>query len=118
MYENESINLDIRQRSNTSISRSCPEPSEQESTVDRDREKKLLRKLDWRIVPWIFILYFLSVEDRSNVGFAMTMNSAEKHTLADTSGLTSHQNNIGLGLFYVGYIVNKIIYGFYTCLNI
>ncbi|KAG0763796.1 hypothetical protein G6F16_007222 [Rhizopus arrhizus] len=108
MYENESTNLDIRQRSNTSISRSCPEPSEQESTVDRDREKKLLRKLDWRIVPWIFILYFLSVEDRSNVGFAMTMNSAEKHTLADTSGLTSHQNNIGLGLFYVGYIIFEV----------
>ncbi|KAG1051512.1 hypothetical protein G6F43_006284 [Rhizopus delemar] len=108
MYENESTNLDIRQRSNTSISRSCPETSEQESTVDRDREKKLLRKLDWRIVPWIFILYFLSVEDRSNVGFAMTMNSTEKHTLADTSGLTSHQNNIGLGLFYVGYIIFEV----------
>ncbi|EIE83499.1 hypothetical protein RO3G_08204 [Rhizopus delemar RA 99-880] len=38
----------------------------------------------------------------------MTMNSAEKHTLADTSGLTSHQNNIGLGLFYVGYIIFEV----------
>jgi hypothetical protein len=47
------------------------------------------------------------MEDRSNVGFAMTMNSSEGHTLADTSGLTSEQNNIGLGLFYVAYIVNN-----------
>ncbi|RCH81033.1 hypothetical protein CU098_005909, partial [Rhizopus stolonifer] len=62
----------------------------------------------WRIVPWIFCLYFLSVEDRSNVGFAMTMNKAENHTLMDTSGLTPQQNNIGLGLFYVAYILFEV----------
>ncbi|KAI9279156.1 major facilitator superfamily domain-containing protein [Sporodiniella umbellata] len=38
----------------------------------------------------------------------MTMNSAEKHTLADTSGLSAHENNIGLGLFYVGYIIFEV----------
>ncbi|KAG0747373.1 hypothetical protein G6F62_001797 [Rhizopus arrhizus] len=48
------------------------------------------------------------MEDRSNVGFAMTMNSSEGHTLADTSGLTSEQNNIGLGLFYVAYILFEV----------
>lgn len=100
-----STKVDIRQRSNTSVQSSQTAESTDDKTIDRDQEKKLLRKLDWRIVPWIFILYFLSVEDRSNVGFAMTMNHAEKHTLADTSGLTPQQNNIGLGLFYVGYIV-------------
>jgi hypothetical protein len=104
----DSVHLDLRQRntSGTSVS------STQESLVndeDRDREKKLLKKLDWRIVPWIFCLYFLSVEDRSNVGYAMTMNKAEKHTLADTAGLTPQQNNIGLGLFYVAYIVSYFL---------
>ncbi|KAG1452377.1 hypothetical protein G6F56_007836 [Rhizopus delemar] len=106
MNENHSVKTDIRQRSNTSL-QSAVSP-DQEVTVDRDREKKLLKKLDWRIIPWIFILYFLSVEDRSNVGYAMTMNSSEKHTLADTSGLTANQNNIGLGLFYVGYIIFEV----------
>lgn len=104
----DSVHLDLRQRntSGTSVS------STQDSLVndeDRDREKKLLKKLDWRIVPWIFCLYFLSVEDRSNVGYAMTMNKAEKHTLADTAGLTPQQNNIGLGLFYVAYIVSYFL---------
>lgn len=76
---------------------------------EETKEKKLLRKLDWRIVPWIFCLYFLSVEDRANVGYAMTMNQSENHTLMDTSGLTAQQNNIGLGLFYVAYIVRVLI---------
>lgn len=103
----ESLNLDIRQRNisagdNESLSESSI------NSEDRDKEKKLLRKIDWRIVPWIFCLYFLSVEDRSNVGYAMTMNKAEKHTLADTAGLTPQQNNIGLGLFYVAYIIFEV----------
>lgn len=103
----ESLNLDIRQRNISS----GDNESFTESSInseDRDKEKKLLRKIDWRIVPWIFCLYFLSVEDRSNVGYAMTMNKAEKHTLADTVGLTPQQNNIGLGLFYVAYIVRVL----------
>jgi hypothetical protein len=95
----------VRQRT-VSNNPSVGEMSEMSDDEDRDQEKKLLRKLDWRIVPWIFILYFLSVEDRANVGYAMTMNAAEKHTLADTAGLTPQENNIGLGLFYVAYIVN------------
>ena len=69
-------------------------------------EKTLLRKLDLRIVPWIFILYFLSVQDRANVGYAMTMNKQEGHDLATTANLSGRENNIGLGLFYVAYIVS------------
>lgn len=104
---NESVKPEIRQRS----AGNTPEDvvihdSSDENEEDLDRDKKLLKKLDWRIVPWVFCLYFLSVEDRSNVGFAMTMNKDEGHTLMDTAGLTAQQNNIGLGLFYVAYIVS------------
>ncbi|KAG2219923.1 hypothetical protein INT45_010437, partial [Circinella minor] len=71
-------------------------------------EKALLRKLDLRIVPWIFILYFLSVQDRANVGYAMTMNKQEGHDLATTANLSGRENNIGLGLFYVAYIAFEV----------
>ncbi|KAI9253902.1 major facilitator superfamily domain-containing protein [Phascolomyces articulosus] len=71
-------------------------------------ETALLRKLDWRIVPWIFILYFLSVQDRANVGYAMTMNKQQGHDLATTADLSGRENNIGLGLFYVAYIVFEV----------
>ncbi|CAO3589618.1 unnamed protein product [Absidia cylindrospora] len=79
-----------------------------ESTLDPHVEQRLLRKLDWRIVPWIFILYFLSVEDRVNVGFSFTMNKQQGHNLATTAHLSAQQNNIGLGLFYVAYIVFEV----------
>jgi hypothetical protein len=101
----ESIKLDIRQRSNPLVVTDIDSSRDSIDDEDKTKEKKLLKKIDWRIVPWIFCLYFLSVEDRSNVGFAMTMNKDEKHTLADTAGLSPQENNIGLGLFYVAYIV-------------
>lgn len=97
-----SVKVDIRQRSSPLVVSTGDSSS---SVLDKNEEKKLLKKIDWRIVPWIFCLYFLSVEDRSNVGFAMTMNKDVNHTLADTAGLTPQENNIGLGLFYVAYIV-------------
>lgn len=35
-----------------------------------DEEAKLIRKLDWHLLPIIFVLYSLSVLDRSNLGNA------------------------------------------------
>ena len=33
-------------------------------------EKKLVRKLDWKLVPWLTLLYLISFLDRSNIGNA------------------------------------------------
>ena len=33
-------------------------------------EKKLLWKLDWRLIPWLSLLYLLSFLDRTNIGNA------------------------------------------------
>ncbi|RUP42854.1 major facilitator superfamily domain-containing protein [Jimgerdemannia flammicorona] len=73
-----------------------------------DEERALLRKLDWKIVLWLFVLYFLSVEDRVNVGFAMTMNTEQGHDLMAVAGLSPRQNNLGLALFYVAYIICEL----------
>ncbi|KAI7897009.1 major facilitator superfamily domain-containing protein [Mucor mucedo] len=100
-----SVKVDIRQRSSPLV---VTDGASTSTLQDKNEEKKLLKKIDWRIVPWIFCLYFLSVEDRSNVGFAMTMNKDVNHTLADTAGLTPQENNIGLGLFYVAYIIFEV----------
>jgi hypothetical protein len=43
---------------------------EEEVLYDSRRNKELVRKLDWRIVPWIAILYLLSFLDRVNIGKA------------------------------------------------
>src|SRR5947209_14001525 len=38
-------------------------------------ETRVLRKISWRIVPFVMLLYFIAFVDRVNVGFvALTMN--------------------------------------------
>ena len=38
-------------------------------------EKKLMRKVDWHVIPWLALLYLLSYLDRGNVGNARVRNS-------------------------------------------
>jgi hypothetical protein len=33
-------------------------------------ERKLLRKIDWHVVPWLAVLYLLNFLDRGNIGNA------------------------------------------------
>ena len=40
-------------------------------------EKKLMRKIDWRIIPGVVLLYLLSFLDRSNVANAKVEGLAE-----------------------------------------
>jgi hypothetical protein len=38
-------------------------------------ERRLTRKLDWRILPCTWVLYLLGYLDRSNIGFVKMMRS-------------------------------------------
>ena len=40
------------------------------TTYTLEEEKRIIRSLDWHIMPLIFLLYSLSVLDRSNLGNA------------------------------------------------
>ena len=33
-------------------------------------EAKLIRKIDWRLVPWLSFLYLMSILDRTSIGNA------------------------------------------------
>ena len=40
-----------------------------------DLESRTLRRITWRIVPFVMLLYFIAYIDRVNIGFAaLTMN--------------------------------------------
>ncbi|KAI9932842.1 hypothetical protein MW887_009094 [Aspergillus wentii] len=67
--------------------------------------ERIYKKLDWRIIPAFWVLYFLCSAIRSNVSLAQTMNSDEGHDLGDVLHLTPHQISTGLALFYVCYVV-------------
>jgi hypothetical protein len=38
--------------------------------IDPKAEKRLVRKLDWRLIPWLCLLYLISFLDRTNIGNA------------------------------------------------
>jgi len=65
-------------------------------------EKKLLRKIDLRIVPTIWLLYTLSYLNRANIGNARTGG------LEAEFNLTSTQYSIVLLVFFISYVLFEI----------
>jgi hypothetical protein len=43
--------------------------------IDKLNEKKLVRRLDWRIMPLFCIFYFADFLDRANIGNATYVNT-------------------------------------------
>ena len=70
--------------------------------------KHLYRRLDRRIIPCLWWLYFLASASRSNVGLALTMNRATGDGLSQRLGLDGHQISTGVALFYVGYVIFEV----------
>ena len=69
--------------------------------MNTELEHRVSRKLMWRILPFVMLLYFISFLDRVNVGFAaMTMNKA--------IGLSPSAFGLGGGLFFVGYFLFEV----------
>jgi D-galactonate transporter len=62
---------------------------------------RLIRKIRWRLVPFLFLLYVIAFLDRINIGFAaLTMNSE--------LGVTSQQFGLIAGIFFLGYSTFEI----------
>ncbi|CUS08865.1 unnamed protein product [Tuber aestivum] len=76
-----------------------------EDAVLDAKVERIYRKLDLRIVPALWVLYFLCAAIRSNVGLSLTMNSEKGHSLSGRLGLTPHEISTGLALFYVCYVL-------------
>lgn len=64
-------------------------------------EQVTLRKISWRIVPFVMFAYFIAFFDRINIGFAaLTMNQ--------DLGFSSTVFGIGAGMFFIGYFLTDI----------
>jgi MFS transporter, ACS family, tartrate transporter len=82
------------------------EPSDPGSTVFRTAPTNelaavTLRKITWRLIPFLFVLYVISWMDRVNVGFAgLQMNT--------DLGFSSTVFGFGSGIFFLGYCLFEI----------
>ncbi|KAI9719090.1 MAG: hypothetical protein M1812_003720 [Candelaria pacifica] len=74
-------------------------------TIDLAKIERVYRKLDLRIIPAFWVLYFLCSAIRSSVGLAQTMNTAQQHDLGHELHLKPKQISTGLALFYVCYVL-------------
>jgi D-galactonate transporter len=64
-------------------------------------EQRAIRKITWRLIPFLMLLYFVAFLDRINVGFAaLTMNK--------DVGLTSQMFGLGAGIFFLGYFAFEV----------
>ena len=66
-----------------------------------DIERRTMRAVGWRIVPFLVVCYFIAYVDRVNAGFAaLTMN--------EDLGLSQAMFGIGGGLFFVAYVLCEV----------
>ncbi|MGY5809040.1 MFS transporter [Rhizobium sp. LEGMi198b] len=69
--------------------------------MSSELEGRVLRKITWRIVPFIMVLYLIAFIDRVNIGFAsLTMNQ--------DLGFSSTVFGVGAGIFFLGYFLFEI----------
>ncbi|PPQ68912.1 hypothetical protein CVT26_001849 [Gymnopilus dilepis] len=71
-------------------------------TPNSEAEKALVRKIDKRIVPTIWVLYTLSYLDRSNIG------NAKVGGMQADLGFNSNQYSIILLVFFISYVVFEV----------
>jgi MFS transporter, ACS family, tartrate transporter len=64
-------------------------------------QQKVLRKIAWRLVPFLTLAYIVNYLDRSNISFAsLTMN--------EDLGLTATEYGFGAGILFLSYTVFEI----------
>ena len=69
--------------------------------MDMALEKRTLRRITWRIVPFIMLLYFIAYIDRVNIGFASL-------TMKGDLGFTASILGFGAGIFFWGYFLFEV----------
>jgi MFS transporter, ACS family, tartrate transporter len=69
--------------------------------MEQDIEKRTLRRVWWRIVPFIMLLYFIAYIDRVNIGFAALQMKGDL-------GFTASILGFGAGIFFWGYFLFEV----------
>src|ERR1700712_2351079 len=70
-------------------------------TEDQTLEKATMRRVSWRLMPFLLAAYLLCYIDRVNVGFAsLQMNKAV--------GIDPKTYGLGAGIFFIGYFILEV----------
>ncbi|KAI0469648.1 MFS general substrate transporter [Xylariaceae sp. FL0804] len=70
-----------------------------------EEEKKLLRRIDWHLMPLCSLIFMFKQLDTENLSNARIMNQGTGQNIMTQLGLTSDQYNLVTALYYIPYIV-------------
>lgn len=73
-----------------------------DTELSQINEKALIRKIDYRLVPWLALLYLLSFLDRTNIG------NANLFGLSKDLKLTTVEYNTCLAIFFAFYVMFEV----------
>ncbi|SAK71697.1 major facilitator transporter [Caballeronia catudaia] len=65
-------------------------------------ERSAIRKVSWRLVPFVALMFFINFLDRTAISFA------GPNGMTKDLGLTAAQFGLAAGVFFIGYIVLEI----------
>jgi MFS family permease len=66
-----------------------------------DTEARIMRRVTWRLIPFLILCYFVAYLDRVNLSFASLEMNADL-------GITPSQYGLGAGLFFLTYFLCEI----------
>lgn len=66
-----------------------------------EQEKRVVRKITLKIIPFVFLLYIISYLDRANIGYAALQMNAELALTSEAFGFIS-------GIFFLGYFLFEV----------
>ncbi|KAJ7105461.1 MFS general substrate transporter [Mycena crocata] len=76
--------------------------SHKKISIDQEAERKLVRKLDWALLPLFTLIYCTNFVDRTAIG------NAKIAGIEKDLGMVGFDYNIALTVFYIFYIVSDI----------
>ncbi|KAJ2980697.1 hypothetical protein NQ176_g2476 [Zarea fungicola] len=117
----ESIDHDERQFRCVRRGEALPEASSSQETIagydaelmsDRtllsvEEEKKLLRRIDWRLMTLCSLLFMFKNLDSQNTANARIMNRGTKQNIIKQLGMTADEYNLVAVVYYIPYIVGE-----------
>ncbi|KAJ5300533.1 uncharacterized protein N7443_005535 [Penicillium atrosanguineum] len=75
------------------------------ATLSSAEEQRLLRRIDWHLLPLLAVMYMLKSVDASNVSYARIMDQGTPYNILTELKMTSDQYNLVTTLYYVPYIL-------------
>lgn len=71
------------------------------AVLSSDEEKKLLRRIDWRLLPLLAIMYMIKTIDAANLSNARIMDEGTSWNILTELHMTSNQYNMVTTAYYV-----------------